>query len=268
MRFPPPVQQRDPADDDTPHISVSQAALIERCPLAWRFKYVDNAPQDERPVGDNLTLGIALDRACEAWYANGPEHIACTWDERAQRAFQHIAAVPEPLAKKARDMWVAFMASPVRDWVAAPFGVQRRHTYDLGGLAVIGYSDLIRNDGAVVDFKYGGRPTDAAWMRQVIRQVTFYRLSDPTLTATGRGLIVRFGGRVQPEVIDFTVGDGDVAECIAWLDAARTNGYDAQYHPARPGSHCGWCPYREASCAPRQVALAAIANGARGRTWE
>lgn len=270
MRFPPQQQTRDPRDVETPHISISQARLVETCPLQWRFKYVESAPADERPAGINLRIGIALDRATEAWYANHERaFIPGMYDERRRYdvAYEHILALDDGAYRKGADAWSAFVHSAAASWVPAPFGVQRRHEYDLGGLAVIGYSDLIREDGAVVDVKYGGRPTDEAWVRGVIRQLAFYRLSDPALTTEGPGVILRFGGKLQPEVIGVHIGEGDIADVLAWLDAARTDGYDAQYHPARPGAHCGWCPYREASCAPRQVALAAIANSARGRTW-
>ena len=262
MRFPPPVQQRDARDHDTPHISISQARLVEQCPLAWRFKYVENAPQDPREAGVNLRIGIALDRATESWYAN---HSAAFLPgladvRRHERAFAHILALDGETYEAGRKAWAAFLSHPCATWTPAPFGVQRRHEYDLGGLAVIGYSDLIRDDGAVVDVKYGGRPTDEGWLRGVIRQLAFYRLSDPALTAEGPGVILRFGGRTQPEVIEVHIGEGDIADVLAWLDAARQDGFDAPYHPARPGAHCGWCQYRVAACAPRQVALAALAR--------
>lgn len=255
MRFPPPVQQRDARDADTPHLSISQAALATRCPLAWHLKYESGVAPDAREAGANLRIGIALDRACEAWWTNAPPYMLAPAPERHDRAYQHIAALPENLRDKAVAAWHAFLASPVSEWASAPFGVQRRHAWDMGGLTVIGYSDLIRNDSAVVDVKYGGRPTEDAWVRGVIRQMAFYRLSDPTLTAEGRAIIVRFGGRVQPEIIDLHISEGDVADLLAYLDAARADSHDAPYHPARPGAHCGWCDWQTA-CHSHQVALA------------
>ena len=226
--------------DAAPHCSVSQANLIERCPLQWRFKYVERLPEQKRPGGpsENFTKGVALDRAITA---------AC--EGRADEAFT--------LSRPVANAYVAFMAwhrehyggplpeAQTRIVTVVPLtqdGINgRREPGDT--VEFFGYLDLLYADGLCVDIKFGKAP-DAEKLVEWQHQLSSYAAGDPRVTS---GRVLRFGdsGLLSEHVIPLDVFDfGD------WAARQVKRGPGAERHAPTPGRACSWCPYTRA-CAER-----------------
>jgi PD-(D/E)XK nuclease superfamily len=237
---------RDPRDAATPHLSVSQANLIARCPLQWSFKYQDALPAPAID-SDNWRLGVWLDDALSAFYRG--EGWAFSMD-----------TLPERLHGRAETAVAQWADSPYAAVRAAEGGVQRRHEHTIHprgtygeGLAVIGYSDLITDDGRLIDWKYGGKPNDAEWVQNVSRQLRFYAYAEPFLYIE-RAYIVRFGGK-ELTVIEVPLSADGGADMIDWLYSAADRGPIAAVHAPTPGAHCGYCPYTAECAAACKVAF-------------
>lgn len=145
------------------HLSVSSLNLYERCPLAWKHRYVDKRP--ERPSG-KMTLGSSAGAALHQHFGRQLEtgegmsteelldEYSADWWERTEREdVDYQSDTPGQLfdsgAEALRMYHVAIAPSIV------PVAIEREFELSWPGapFVVSGFLDLETEAGAVVDFK-------------------------------------------------------------------------------------------------------------------
>lgn len=148
------------------HLSYSSISLYQSCSRAWAFRYVEKVAT---PVATALVFGSAFHDTIEAAVGNPLENLGAIWSLRwatraAQDNIEWGAETPESLHNEGIRL---LSDATVRNTILAlkPLYVderpviERKVSLSVPGVPVpvIGYVDLVREDGVPCDFKTAAR---------------------------------------------------------------------------------------------------------------
>jgi putative RecB family exonuclease len=243
MPAPPP---RDPGL----RLSFSRVDTYERCPLQFRFRYLDKLPSTPSP---NLSWGQAIHAALEAWWDQKlpqPPPVGvlyqALYDHWDDTGFTDMSR-DEKLVwyRHARDVLTRHHQLYSRDYIPA-VACEQWFELDLGdGVALCGSIDHVaRTPGGglgVVDWKTNRRARSRTEVAASL-QLAVYTLATREL----------WGREPEWVALDFVVpglrvtvdrADIDVDGAVARIRAAAARIADEQFDPA-PSPLCNWCDYR------------------------
>ncbi|MCP4240238.1 MAG: PD-(D/E)XK nuclease family protein [bacterium] len=244
------------------YISVSRAKQAEKCLLAFRFRYVDKAPQG---VSEPAEFGKLCHAALESVYA---------WvvDE------EHTGEIPGDIV--ARCYRAAFECSPlagvelfregielVRQYCSEQgevshrrvLAVEKKFSVDLGGgCTAFGFIDRVdRLPGDVVeviDYKTNRSIFSRSEVDSDI-QMSVYGLAARKLWPWAKEVRFRFDLLRHAMSMRTTRSDQELTDARDYLVALNARLHSLEDFPARINPLCGWCDYRD-GCEPFKNALA------------
>jgi len=252
------------------YLSPSAIATFQRCPLKYRFAYVENREPEFTSV--SLVFGAAIHAAIEEHYRRQfeglppPSHdellaaYAKAWEaETTQRSnFEKEPPVDE-LRDQAVRMLAAFRKSDVAiDDDARLLGVEEELRGPVVPEApdVLGRCDLVshlRSALLIVDFKTSRSAWGQGQLWESSQAMLLYAwLARPLAVAVGasqihlRWVVVTKAKSPRVDVHDLTPSAGQlrrVAETVAAVWKAITAGL---FYPAPSATNCAMCSYRRA----------------------
>ena len=270
-----PITTKDNADargSVWSYISPSRLNLWLRCPLAFKFRYIDGV---RTPTGANLFLGKQVHAGLEHYYRHRMLGITLTpadiagrivdgWGEAAKSDAMKFATEGQEMAlqKQAVDLIAAYLAQvpadePVPQAVEATMEVPLVDPFsgeDLG-IPLLGITDLIvpGSDGAtIVDFKTSSRSSPPSEISHEIQLSCYAYLYRAMTGEQESGLEIRSLIKTKTPKIEthrysarrdthlrrlFAVLHENVDE----IDAGQFN-----YRPSWLG--CGMCDFRDTHC--------------------
>ena len=241
------------------HLSASRLKCWQQCRRRFAFRYVH---QIKTPVSPALFLGRFLHRMVQLWnlhrWKDGKvsedqllKHFVVEWQSMA---FNDSPAWKEGQEKEERikalalfECWVQEAPIPVEE---RPQGVEVRLEMESAvHPLLIGFLDLVREDGTVTDFKTSARTTPPDQLARLHRTQmlcygTLYRESTWQVEA-GFEIIELVKTKVPKIVVTrfpaLTEHDLDeLDEMIAsFLQGVRNRDFVPSY-----GQHCSWCEFR------------------------
>jgi putative RecB family exonuclease len=245
----------------------SKLAAYEDCPRRYRFAYLDRPAPPKGPPWAHNSLGASIHTALRNWYdvppaqrgpAQLPGLLKATWVREGYR----------DLAQE-RDAWrraLRWLDSYVDSLPAEPLGVERVVAARTPVIAFHGRADRIdarpAGEMAIVDYKTGRSEPGEAEARgsaalslyafaaarvfhRPCRRVELHHLPTGKVAAAEltEDAIARQVRRAEATAAD-----------IRDAERATAGGADPDAtFPTTPGPHCGWCDYRRACPAGREL---------------
>jgi len=252
------------------YLSPSAIATFQRCPLKYRFAYIEGREPEFTSV--SLVFGAAIHAAIEEHYRRRFEGLpppgddellaayAKAWEaETAQRSNLDKEPALDELTGLAARMLTAFQKSAVAtDDDAALVGVEEELRGPVVPEApdVLGRCDLVtttRSALRVVDFKTSRSAWGQGQVWESSQAMLLYALlARPLAAAVGasqihlRWVVVTKAKTPRVDVHDLTPSAGQlrrVAETVATVWKAITAGL---FYPAPSATNCSMCSYRRA----------------------
>lgn len=247
----------------------SRLGAFADCPRRYRYAYLDRPTPPKGPPWAHQSLGASVHTALRNWY----EVPAPRRDPRLAPTLLKAIWVREGYRDlpQERETWrraLSWLESYLPELPAEPVGVERVVAARTGVMAFHGRADRIDARGAsdgelvIVDYKTGrsapdqdearGSPALSLYafaagqvFRRPCRRVELHHL--PTGTVAAAELSEPALAR-QVRRAEATAGD------IRTAERAVAAGADPdQAFPAVPGPRCGWCDFRRACPAGRQL---------------
>ncbi len=147
------------------HLSYSSISLFLDCPEAWRRKYIAQEPTRKTSA---LAFGSAFHGTVERMLQNTQYDWTAVWSEEFEKAFQDISFEPDETPEQHYNEGVRLLSnqeiknaiaqiSPKIDKAGAM--IERKVEMHVPGVSapVIGYIDIILEDGTPADFKTSAR---------------------------------------------------------------------------------------------------------------
>lgn len=166
------------------HLSHSSVTLFNTCGMRWRYHYLDGLAGDQ---SDSLTIGSNVHKAIDAYFATKhlDDHAAGV---KALRTMFHDlgkdASLEDP---KVLTTWQDVLDSedvPATLEKFTPLVVDNRLQVEVrceleieGAPPVVGYIDLIDNEGTIVDFKTAARKWNAQQHEEQVQLHYYYEAS-------------------------------------------------------------------------------------------
>ncbi|MDF1713795.1 MAG: PD-(D/E)XK nuclease family protein [Akkermansiaceae bacterium] len=261
-RKPFPISLTPAAAEVTSVVSASRLKCYQTCRRQFYFRYMLGL---KKPAGPALIVGQALHRMLEIWNHarwHGDNAINATTPERFEEEWQKIVEA-QPVAWKdnkdeekqkttALRLWQAWQKNPRIPLDEAPEGVEvylehEEATSDQP--KIIGYLDLVRAGGLLVEFKTAARSTKAEELAHQHRlQLTIYALLYRESTwQQERGFqVIQLIKTKEPKIEVFNLPpatDRDFEELDATIRAFQEGVAHGDFSQS-PGQHCSWCDYR------------------------
>lgn len=257
-----PISLAPAAADVTAVVSASRLKCYMSCRRQFYFRYMLGL---KKPAGAALIVGQALHRMVEIWNHarwHGDNPTLATSPERFEDEWQSIVeAQPvswkddkeEPKQKAtALLLWQTWLENPPIPVDETPEGVEvyLEHEEALSDRPrIIGYLDLVRAGGLLVEFKTAARSTNADELAHQHRlQLTIYALLYRESTwQMERGFqVIQLVKTKEPkiEVFNFPpASEKDFEELDATIRAFQEGVANSDFSQS-PGQHCAWCDYR------------------------
>lgn len=266
-----PVPLAPAAAEVTSVVSASRLKCYQTCRRQFYFRYLLGL---RKPAGAALIVGQALHRMLEIWNHarwHGDDANKATSPERFEEEWQKIVtsqsvawkdeADPEKQKATALRLWQAWQADPPIPVNEAPEGVEvylehEEATTDRPKL--IGYLDLVRPGGMLVEFKTAARSSKSEDLAHQHRlQLTMYALlyRESTWQEEKGFQVIRLIKTKEPkiEVIELPPAtEKDFEELDASIHAFQQGVANGDFTMS-PGQHCAWCDYR-AECMAKVAA--------------
>jgi len=250
------------AAEVTSVVSASRLKCYMTCRRQFYFRYILGL---KKPAGAALIVGQALHRMLEIWNHarwHGDNADLGTTPERFEEEW-HTIVEAQPVAWKddkeepkqkatALRLWQAWLADPPIPIDQAPEGVEvyLEHEEAISDRPkIIGYLDLVRAGGLLVEFKTAARSTKAEELAHQHRlQLTIYALlyRESTWQQEKGFQVIQLIKTKEPkiEVFNFPPAtDKDFEELDATIHAFQ-QGVSRGDFTLSPGQHCSWCDYR------------------------
>jgi CRISPR/Cas system-associated exonuclease Cas4 (RecB family) len=257
-----PISLEAAASEATSVVSASRLKCYQTCRRQFYFRYILGL---KKPAGGALIVGQVLHRMLEIWNHarwHGDNASKATTPERFEEEWRKIVN-EQPVAWKddtdeekqkatALRLWQAWLKNPPIPEHEAPDGVEvylehEETTSDRPRL--IGYLDLVRRGGTLVEFKTAARSSKAEELAHQHRlQLTIYALlyRESTWEQEKGFQVIQLVKTKEPriEVFDFPPAtEQDFDELDATLHAFQQGVARGDFTKS-PGQHCAWCDYR------------------------
>ena len=261
-RKPFPKSLAPAAAEATAVVSASRLKCYMTCRRQFYFRYILGL---KKPAGPALIVGQALHRMLEIWNHarwHGDNATTATSPERFEEEWQKIVAA-QPVAWKddkdepkqkatALRLWQAWQENPPIPQDEAPDGVEvyLEHEEALSGQPkIIGYLDLVRAGGTLVEFKTAARSTKASELAHQHRlQLTIYALlyRESTWQQEKGFQVIQLIKTKEPKIEVFNLPpatEKDFEELDATIHAFQQGVSNGDF-TLSPGQHCSWCDFR------------------------
>jgi putative RecB family exonuclease len=247
-------------------LSPGQVKTHTRCPLQYRWRYIDRLQLPERPVIDDATmLGLLAHAALERVYRwaqreryRGPLGTAellrralATVRDQAERGVTDIGR-DHLLVDDAAELVVGYLTDRTVDG-SAILAVEELLRLDLGDVTVGGRFDRVERKGTdvlVVDYKTGGYLPDTAGLAEDLQALVYLAAAAQRWPWAGR-VTFRIDNLRHSGNVAIGYERGEIPALIGAL-AQRFRAAAERLHaapwPAREGDHCRWCPFAAAYC--------------------
>jgi len=259
------------AAEATAVVSASRLKCYMTCRRQFYFRYIQGI---KKPAGPALIVGQVLHRMLEIWnYArwDNDDLAVVTTPERFDIEWQQLVNA-QPIARKddqdeqkqkatALLLWQAWLSNPSIPEDETPEGVEvylehEEATSDRP--KIIGYLDLIRSGGMLVEFKTAAQSTKAEELAHQHRlQLTVYALLYRESTwKQERGFqVTQLVKTKEPKIEIFELppaSERGFDELDASIHAFQQGVSNGDFSLS-PGQHCSWCDYR-AECMAKVAA--------------
>jgi len=244
------AREAAPSSADVRVLSFTALDTYATCPLRYRYAYVLALPglaQPDLPLLDGYDVGateygtlihVALERYNRRRAAGQRIDLHAALEQAIDELALRERLSPDRLAA-ARASLDAYREHPLAS--AHVLAAEERFTVEIGGVTVTGAIDLVAElDGRslIVDYKTGGGEIDHYGLQLAIYREAANRIFGErpweTLLA-----IIRDG-----TVHELHVPEPDAGARVREIADRILRGE----HPARPGSACATCPYRDEPC--------------------
>lgn len=257
-----PVSLASAAAEATSVVSASRLKCYQTCRRQFYFRYILGL---KKPAGAALIVGQALHRMLEIWNHarwHGDDAIKATTPERFEEEWQKIVDA-QPVAWKddtdeekqkttALRLWQAWLQAPPIPLTETPEGVEVYLEHEEANTdrpKLIGYLDLVRPGGMLVEFKTAARsskPEDLAHQHRL--QLTIYALlyRESTWQEEKGFQVIQLIKTKEPkiEAIELPPAtEKDFEELDATIHAFQQGVANGDFTKS-PGQHCAWCDYR------------------------
>lgn len=247
--------------DPLAYISASRLKCFQTCRLQFYFRYVEKLPTEPSPA---LLVGSAVHGVLQQWNMArwrgedaSVEQMKLVFDTEWTQQCESDEIVWEEgqeVKEKAKawnilDHYFANTPIPLNE---KPEGVEVRVERDLvayGLPPLLGYIDLVRKGGAIVDFKTAARsPGDASTVlhhNEVQLGVYALLYREATGKQESGSEIHTLIKTKEPKLVVTTNGVISPAQIrlILLQIESYVRGVDSQDFVPSPGQHCSWCSY-------------------------
>ncbi len=248
------------------YISASRLNLWAKCPLAFRFRYVDEI---KTPTNVNLFLGKAVHGALEAYYRNRQIGLTPTTEDANTFVVQSWTATleEEPMdwdstaeTEKCRTQAVDLVRAYIGEYADKPERIVAMEasleaplidptTGDDLGVPLYGIVDLVLQEAEtplVVDFKTAAAASAICEQAHSIQLTLYSLLLESNGYANVETEIRQLVKTKTPKICSYRIGErGDWQRrqffdlCREYLDSINDGVYNY-----RPGWTCSMCDYR------------------------
>jgi len=244
------------------YISASRLKCWQGCRRQFYYRYVERI---ETPTAPALFLGQAVHELLRLhnwshWRdaPHDPEKLRkelLDWWEREAPAARVAWKKPEDESKAREQAWALFetyLEQQPAALAGKPEGVEVRVACDLGrGLPpLVGFLDLVRSPGIIIDYKTAARSPDASMATiQHVTQLCCYALAYREATGqTERGFELHYLIKTkQPKVVVHSLDPMTPAQeaGLFFLIDDYLDGIAAERWITSPGQHCSWCDHAD-----------------------
>lgn len=250
------------------YISPSRLNLWLRCPLAWRFRYIDGIVT---PPTASLFLGKQVHAGLEVFYRHRqlgldlpPEEVVARmlagWDEAvAEEQIKFASGNEEAETRDQASRLVTVYLSQRDPDEPTPVAVETSleaplvdpETGEDLGMPLLGVVDLVLDGGLVVDFKTAAKTNNPVEILHEVQLSAYSWLFRQTTGTRESGLEIRSLVKTKvPKVETHSYAARTERDYRRFFRLVRA--YMDDLHAGRvthrPGFHCGMCEYGE-SCA-------------------
>jgi len=246
------------------YLSFSSISLYRRCPLAWRFRYVDHLPEDR--IRSSLAFGGAIHAAIEHWFrerlAGEPEPgvdelleaFWAAWHDRQEGAQIDYAQAENAstIHSLASRVLEVFITSPLARPAGTIIGVEE----ELRGPVIPGVPDLLARIDLlvetderliVVDFKTAKcrwGPTSAE--EQAEQLLLYATLAERLVPEKPLQLQYVVLTKAKSPAVQVVTVPADAQRIGRTLRTVRSiwQAMQAGHVYPVPSSACRWCPFR------------------------
>lgn len=256
-----PAARKPTANDPLQYLSASRLKTWGECRLKWYFRYIEQIPTKSSPA---LLVGKVVHAVLQAWnlarwraedssvdqmqevfqscWSNGCEEADMNWDN------------PEHEGKEKAKGWSILehylRNSPIPS-NEKPEAVEVRVDRDLdahGLPPLVGFIDLVRNGGRIVDFKTAARTTSPLMVEhQNEIQLGCYALLYREATGqTEKGFEIHTLVKTkEPKVIVTPMSPMEPPQIrkLVRMMESYVQGVEAEDFVPSTGQHCSWCDY-------------------------
>jgi len=235
------------ADERSIRLSYSSLSTYERCPLQYRFAYLDGAAPEPRPA---LSFGGSLHEALRLFH-HQPVPVAPTlgtllgyldrvWDpsgyadaEEERRYHDH-----------ARSVLAGYHRANARRFVM-PVALEQRFELAVGDVTLTGVIDRMDRhpDGSyeIIDYKTNRRLPPRRFVEQDLQLSIYYLAAQQVWGITPSALTMYY--LLPGERITTTRSPADAAATLDRIAAAGAAIAQGAFEP-RPNRLCDWCDFR------------------------
>lgn len=247
------------------YLSFSSISLYRRCPLAWRFRYVDHLPEDR--IRSSLAFGGAIHAAIEHWFRGtlagelepGVDELLeafwAAWHDRQEGAQIDYAQAENAstIHSLASRVLEAFVASGIARPAGTVIGVEE----ELRGPVIPGVPDLLARIDLlvetderliVVDFKTARcswGPTSAE--EQAEQLLLYAALVERLVPEKPLQLQYVVLTKAKSPAVQVVTVPADAQRIGRTLRTVRSiwQAMQAGHVYPVPSPACRWCPYRQ-----------------------
>ena len=241
---------------DSKHISVSQVKMFLRCPLQYKFRYIDGL---KIPATGSLLLGKSIHSALEGNYSQKietkqdlpAENVLALFSDRWEKEVKETIFDDDEKAGAVKDDGIKLVT--VYHQQIAPL-IEPRHVEKEFNLAfenvsytLKGIIDLVDVTGTIIDHKTAKRSMSPDDVASDI-QLTCYALAYRSVFGA-REKELRFDVMVRTKVpklqqIPTTRTDGDIQRFLKILGFVSKAIQSGIFYPCEDRQTCSWCGYR------------------------
>jgi len=247
----------DPSSDFVTGLSASAVETYERCPLQFKLEREWNLPRD---ISAALQYGAAMHRVLRTFY-DAQRFGRTISDAELQEQFRQDLASTGIADRYQYDLYLHQGAEQLRQFLEAaraapkPDVIETEHRFEMliGSTKVTGRVDRIdradEEEVIVVDYKTGkAKSQDDA---DDSLQLSLYALAAREAWGKRARMLIFYNLETNEAVVT-TRSDIELQEAKLRVEKAAVKIACGEF-PAKPGRHCGFCPYRNLCPATEKV---------------
>ncbi len=248
-------------------LSYTSVTAYERCPLSYRFQYIDGLEVEPTSY---LSFGRSLHAALEWLYGRGtPDppaleglltYLDTCWESEGYADVEEERS----FLRQGREVLARFYYSNVSDF-RLPVAVEERFELDMKGFVLSGVIDRVdRNpDGAyeIIDYKTGRRLPELSRLREDL-QLPIYQLACRHVWGVIPSKLTFYYLFHNQRYSTRPYDEGGLARVVERLEGVASSISKGGF-PATPNRLCPWCSF--ADICPERVSPQSLRDGYQSR---